>query len=87
MSTPAVKKVAAEILRYCHTHPRARDSIEGITWRIAYQCFDDAKNLVPRAVDLLVERGDFEWHVLPDGSQVYGCNPQVSKENGRCQLQ
>ena len=82
MSTPAVRKVAAEILRYCNSHPRARDSIEGITWWVAHQCFDDAKNLVPRAVDLLIERGELQRQQLPDGSQVYGCNPQVSKENG-----
>ena len=82
MSTPAVKKVAAEILRYCNTHPHARDSIEGITWWVAHQCFDDAKNLVPRAVEHLMERGELERHKLPDGSLVFGCNPNVSKEIG-----
>lgn len=72
MSTPAVRRVAAEILRYCNMHPHARDSLEGITWWVAHQCFHDAKGVVPRAVELLIDRGELTRHTLPDGSQVFG---------------
>lgn len=72
MSTQPVRRVAAEILRYCSTRPMARDSIEGITWWVAHQCFDDAKNHVPHAVELLIQRGELTRHTLPDGSQVFG---------------
>jgi len=82
LTSQATKKVAAEILRYCGAHPNARDSLEGITWWVAHQCFDDAKTFVPRAVELLMERGDLERIQLGDGSHVYGCLSKEKKEIG-----
>ena len=82
----SAEAIASEIRRYCCTHPQARDTIEGITWWIAMQRYDETRglvaqddetrDLVAQAVRLLVERGELHLHKLQDGSEVFACVAQ-----------
>jgi hypothetical protein len=65
--------VAEEIRRYCVAHPRACDTLEGITWWVQMQVQNDIRNRVAAAVSALLKEGKLEQHQLQDGSVVYGC--------------
>jgi hypothetical protein len=72
--------VAEEIRRYCVAHPRARDTLEGITWWVQMQVQNDIRNRVADAVSLLLKEGRLEEHHLQDGSVVYGCRVEAGKQ-------
>jgi hypothetical protein len=81
----SAEAIASEIRRYCHAHPQARDTIEGITWWIAMQRYDETRDLVVQAVRLLVERGELHLHKLQDGSEVFACVAQGDPRRNEAQ--
>lgn len=64
--------MAGEIERYCIAHPDARDTAEGISWWVQMQRQEDIRNIVPAAIELLLERGILECSVSADGAELYG---------------
>jgi hypothetical protein len=77
----ATRQIAAEIRRYCATHPDARDTVAGITWWVQIQLQHDISSHVADAVELLVKQGILERYVLQDGSEVFG-SVQSAHEDG-----
>jgi hypothetical protein len=68
----STRQIADEILRYCNSHPEARDTIEGIAWWVHMQRQADLASGVLDAVLLLVDEGVLERHQLQDGTEVFG---------------
>lgn len=75
----ATTRVAADIERYCATHPDACDSIDGLAWWVILQRFHDVRGEISAAVDQLVTRGVLQRHELQDGSVVFGCSKPKQK--------
>jgi hypothetical protein len=78
-----VKRLSAEIRRYCATHPNARDSLEGIAWWLAMQHYRETKHGLEDVVERLVKRGVLHKHELHDGSSVFGCSDGACASNDR----
>ena len=73
-------RIAEEIQRYCAAHPNACDSVEGIAWWVQMQRQEDMKVAVRAAVDWLVKQGVLQKHELQDGSVVFRCRQDVSRQ-------
>jgi hypothetical protein len=75
---------AMDIVRYLSTHTGAADTLEGIArWWLARQRYEDAMEIVERAVATLVKTGVLREELLPDGTRVYRhANLQTGDVNG-----
>jgi hypothetical protein len=69
------ESIAAEIERYCASHPDAGDTLEGIAWWLMLQRFQDTRADIEAAAESLVRRGVLERQVLADGSVLFSCRP------------
>ncbi|HUQ10054.1 MAG TPA: hypothetical protein VM146_07035 [Steroidobacteraceae bacterium] len=69
--TPA--EVADELKKYCATHPRGRDTLEGIAWWLTMQRCNETREVLSAAVDSLVEQKLLTIHRLSDGTTLFGC--------------
>jgi hypothetical protein len=69
----SIRSIAADIRRHCSAHPRACDSLEGLSWWVQMQEAERFKRRVADAVKLLVEQRVLEAHRMSDGSEVYSC--------------
>ena len=67
-----IERIAQEIERYLQKHPRAADSIEGITkWWLTRQRYQEATISIQKALDLLVVRGRIEKKTNINGAHIY----------------
>ncbi|HEX6975519.1 MAG TPA: hypothetical protein VF147_14035 [Vicinamibacterales bacterium] len=61
-----------EILAYLEAHPSAADSLEGIvSWWLPRQRYVEARDLIQRSLDRLVDSGRIVTTRLPDGTVLY----------------
>lgn len=68
----ATATVAGEIKRYLEAHPNAADSAEGIArWWLARQRFEEATEIVQRALEHLVAEGEVVKTVTGEGRILY----------------
>lgn len=72
--TRSVQEVAADIKRYCATHPDACDTLEGIAWWLAIQRSADERQLLEAAMNHLVECNVMTSHRLNDGTTLFRCS-------------
>lgn len=72
--TRSVQEVAADIKRYCATHPDACDTLEGIAWWLAIQRSADERELLEAAMNHLVECNVMTSHRLNDGTTLFRCS-------------
>jgi hypothetical protein len=71
-----VAQLARELSRYLETHPEASDTLDGIArWWLARQRYDDARELVGEALELLVDCGVVRKRTLPDGVTLFEKKP------------
>lgn len=77
----ATRRIAAEIRRYCRTHPNACDTLEGIAWWITLQRYEETRQALADAVQLLVREGRLQRHDVRDGSEVFGCIRPMRRNN------
>jgi hypothetical protein len=67
-----VDALAAEILRYLHSHSTAADTTEGIArWWINRQRIEDTVTRVQSALDRLVAQAQVEPRLIPGGMTLY----------------
>ena len=67
-----VTETATAIERYLGSRPQAAETVEGIArWWLARQRYDDAVDVIERALDLLVQRGVVERLALSGGQTLY----------------
>jgi hypothetical protein len=67
-----VKDAAATIQRYLNRHPKAVETVEGVTkWWLLRQRYDDSEELVQQALDYLERRGIVERLKMPGGKVMY----------------
>ena len=72
MDAERVGLVADEIVRYLGSHPNAADTLEGIRrWWLAQIRYDEARNIVQRALDRLVADGSVLPEATADGGTLY----------------
>jgi len=70
---PSAEELAEEIRRYCRLNPRARDSLDGIAWWVAFQRMEEARGELQAVVDSLVKKGDLRRQEVSDGSIIFAC--------------
>lgn len=64
------RDLEAELERYCHAHPRAADSVDGVRrWWLADPDVSLAE--VEAALEALVKRGLLDVRWLLDGTAIY----------------
>ena len=78
---PTRNELAADIRRYCATHPNALDTVEGIAWWVAIQRYGDMLDDVRAVVDSLVSEGVLVRYLNEDGGCVFGCRPRENEPN------
>lgn len=67
-----VERISAEIQRYLNSHPNAADSLEGITrWWLPEQLYEEGKEKVQKALQLLVKRKLLTQKRNLDGTHIY----------------
>ncbi len=67
-----ITMIAREITEYLAGHPHAADTLGGITrWWLARQRYEQAVDLVQKALDYLVIQGVVNTTAMPGGSVVY----------------
>jgi hypothetical protein len=65
-------ELARQILRYLQEHPRAEDTIEGITvWWVSERAIKQWLPHVRKSLTALVSRGYIEKHTAADGRVFY----------------
>lgn len=67
--------IAAEIQRYCESHPDAGDTVEGIVWWLTQQQPQATRAAIEEAAELLVRSGVLERRTLADGTVLLSCRP------------
>jgi len=72
-------RIAADLARYCATHPDACDSLEGLAWWATLERYQEVREEIAAAVDDLVARGVLRRHELQDGSVVFSCSKRTQK--------
>jgi len=71
VETDDVRRIAAMIERHYEEHPAAADTVEGV-WRYWLPPAAGAsRDLVERALELLMRRGSVGRRSLPDGGVIY----------------
>jgi hypothetical protein len=71
--------LAAVILRYLASHPKACDTLEGVSeWWLARQRYEDTRIHVAAALELLLARGEAQASVGADGHTLYRAVEQAS---------
>ena len=73
--SPACLGIAAEISRYCASHPDAGDTLDGIAWWLVQQRFRDTRDEIEAAVESLLRSGVLHRRVLVDGTVLFYCRP------------
>ncbi|MNR46575.1 hypothetical protein D3C85_1655660 [compost metagenome] len=71
MSSP--ENIAAEIKRYCSSHADAGDTLDGITWWLVQQRFQDTRAEIEAAAESLVRQGVLSRREMAGGSVLYCC--------------
>ncbi|MBT1539649.1 hypothetical protein B7R78_0021980 [Ralstonia solanacearum] len=67
--------MAAEISRYCASHPDAGDTLDGIAWWLVQQRFRDTRDEIEAAAEGLLRSGVLRRRVLVDGTVLFYCGP------------
>lgn len=71
-SDPIVVDTAKAINRYLLARPNATETVDGVAkWWLLRQRYDDSKELVQKALDLLMDEGVVMRCVMPDGKVMY----------------
>lgn len=66
-----VELIAKDIREYFQMNPNAGDTVEGIAnWWIANQRLKNSTNMVQRALDYLVQKGELHKRVF-NGREIY----------------
>lgn len=76
--SPACLSIAAEISRYCASHPEAGDTLDGIAWWLVQQRFRDTLDEIEAAIESLLRSGVLRRRVLVDGTVLFYCGPGPS---------
>nr|WP_311528315.1 hypothetical protein [uncultured Ralstonia sp.] len=71
--SPASLSIAAEISRYCASHPDAGDTLDGIAWWLVQQRFRDTRDEIEAALESLLRSGLLHRRVLVDGTVLFYC--------------
>ncbi len=72
-SDSIVIDTAKAIERYLSTRPSAFETVDGIArWWMVRQRYEDSKDLVQQALNLLVDKGVVARSEMPDGKVMYG---------------
>ena len=72
------EEIAQLVSRYLDEHPNASDTIDGIArWWLDRQRFDDARELVSRALELLEQRGVVKRRTLANGVTLFHSAPHT----------
>ena len=67
-----VKAAASDIRKYLGKRPQAAESLDGITlWWITLQRYEESREIVEAAIELLMAEGFIEETKGPDGTRVY----------------
>jgi hypothetical protein len=69
MSSP--ENIAAEIKRYCSSHADAGDTLDGITWWLVQQRFQDTRAEIEAAAESLVRQGVLGRREMIGGTVFY----------------
>jgi alkylhydroperoxidase/carboxymuconolactone decarboxylase family protein YurZ len=80
ISDDGVLVLAREILRYLHTHPEAKDSLEGIRHWWLPRGHDDSRVALERAIEYLVVHQYVTEHEMRAGARIYSLRRDYFEE-------
>ena len=76
-----IARIAQEIEHYLLAHPRAADSVEGITkWWLSYQRSGESMDHVQQALDVLIAQGRIVKINNVNGTCIYKKNTETGTD-------
>ena len=77
-----IKRISEEIERYLRNHPKAADTLQGITkWWLANASIPIPVSQVEKALDWLIHHQVVDKGSLPDGGAVFFINKKSFSNN------